>query len=326
MKRRQWLQAGLAAGASAAWPAWAQGEGAWPSRPLKLVVPFPPGSSPDIIGRLCGEALAQALGQPVVIENRAGAGGNVGTGAVAKAAPDGYTWLFTIQGPLVTAPFLKKNLGYDPVRDLAPVSLIATSPNVLLVHPSVGAANVADFVRAAKERAGQFNYGSVGAGSASHLAMELFKARAGIDLVHVPYQGFPQIVNAMLAGEIQAAFMVPGIAMGQVRAGKLQALGVTTLERAASLPDMPTLAEQGYAGFEAISWQAVLAPAGTPPPIVARVSRELERIVKTDEVRQRMLALYFSAAGGSPEGLAQVMTTERERWARVIQAAGVQPE
>ena len=330
MKRRQWLQAGIAGAASAALPVWAQGGSAaaadWPSRSVRLMVPFPAGSSPDIIGRLVGEALAQTLGQPVVIENRPGAGGNVGTGVIAKAAPDGYSLLFTIQGPLVTAPSLKKNLGYDPARDLAPVSLIATSPNVLLVDPSLGANNVADFVRIAKQRGGQLNYGSVGMGSASHLAMELFKTRADIDLVHVPYQGFAQIVNAMLAGEIQAAFMVPGIAMGQMRAGKLKALGVTTLERAASLPDMPTLAEQGFAGFEAISWQAVLAPAGTPRPIVERLSREIERIVKTDAARERMLALYFSPVGSTPQGLADVMASERERWAKVIQAAGVQPE
>lgn len=323
MQRRRVLQAAAAGAASVALPSWAQ---AWPARPIKLVIPFPAGSSPDIIGRLVGEPLGQALGQPVVVDNRPGAGGNVGTGAVAKAPPDGYTFLFTIQGPLVTAPLLARNLGYDPVKELAPVSLVATSPNVLVVDPKLEAASVADFVRIAKQRKGQLNYGSVGNGSAAHLAMELFKARAGIDLVHVPYQGFPQVVNAILAGQVQAGFMVPGIAMGQVRAGKLKALGVTTLGRAASLPDLPTLAEQGYPGFEAISWQAVLAPAKTPKPIVDRVSAELVRIIKSADVRGRMLGQYFSAAGTAPEGLAGLMKTERERWAQVIKAAGVQPE
>ncbi|MFL6661524.1 MAG: Bug family tripartite tricarboxylate transporter substrate binding protein [Rhizobacter sp.] len=323
MQRRRVLQATAAGAASIALPSWAQ---AWPARPIKLVIPFPAGSSPDIIGRLVGEPLGQALGQPVVVDNRPGAGGNVGTGAVAKAPPDGYTFLFTIQGPLVTAPLLARNLGYDPVKELAPVSLVATSPNVLVVDPKLEAASVADFVRIAKQRKGQLNYGSVGNGSAAHLAMELFKARAGIDLVHVPYQGFPQVVNAILAGEVQAGFMVPGIAMGQVRAGKLKALGVTTLGRAASLPELPTLAEQGYPGFEAISWQAVLAPAKTPKPIVDRVSAELVRIIKSADVRGRMLGQYFSAAGTAPEGLAGLMKTERERWAQVIKAAGVQPE
>ncbi|HJV60504.1 MAG TPA: tripartite tricarboxylate transporter substrate binding protein [Albitalea sp.] len=323
MRRRHLLQASAAQAALLAMPSFAQ---TWPARPIKLVVPFPPGSSPDIIGRLVAEPLGQALGQPIVVDNRPGAGGNLGTGVVAKAEPDGYTFLFTIQGPLVTAPLLSKRLGYDPVKELAPVSLVATSPNVLVVDPKLGANTLADFVRIAKQQKGQLNYGSVGNGSASHLAMELFKARAGIDLVHVPYQGFPQVVNAILAGQVQAGFMVPGIAMGQVRAGKLKALGVTTLGRAASLPELPTLVEQGYPGFEAISWQAVLAPAKTPRPIIERVSNELVRIIKGADVRSKMLGQYFSAAGTAPEGLDVLMKTERERWARVIKAAGVQPE
>ena len=246
--------------------------------------------------------------------------------AVAKAEPNGYTFLFTIQGPLVTAPLLSKSLNYDPFKDLAPVTLVATSPNVLVVDPKLGACTLAEFVRAVKERQGQLNYGSVGNGSASHLAMELFKTRAGLDIVHVPYQGFPQVVNAILAGQVQAGFMVPGIAMGQVRAGKLNALGVTTLGRSGSLPELPSFVEQGYADFEAISWQAVLAPAGTPKPIIERVSRELIRIIKSDAVRGKMLGQYFSAAGTAPEALAGLMKTERERWAKVIRAAGVQAE
>jgi tripartite-type tricarboxylate transporter receptor subunit TctC len=323
MHRRHVLQAAAAGAASLAWPAFGQ---PWPARPVKLVVPFPAGSSPDIIGRLVAEPLGAALGQPIVVDNRPGAGGNLGTGVVAKAEPDGYTFLFTIQGPLVTAPLLSRNLGYDPVKELAPVSLVATSPNVLVVAPGLGANSVADFVRIARQKRGELNYGSVGNGSASHLAMELFKTRAGVDLVHVPYQGFPQIVNAILAGQVQAAFMVPGIAMGQVRAGKLKALAVTTLGRAASLPELPTLAEQGYPAFEAISWQAVLAPAKTPRPIVDRVASELVRIIKSADVRGKMLGQYFSAAGTAPEALAGLMKTERDRWAQVIKAAGVQPE
>jgi tripartite-type tricarboxylate transporter receptor subunit TctC len=323
MQRRHVLQAAAAGVASLALPSFAQ---AWPARPIKLVVPFPAGSSPDIIGRLVAEPLAQALGQPIVVDNRPGAGGNVGTGAVAKAEPDGYTFVFTIQGPLVTAPLLSRNLGYDPVKELAPVSLVATSPNVLVIDPKLSATSVADFVRIAKQKKGELNYGSVGNGSAAHLAMELFKARAGLDIVHVPYQGFPQVVNAILAGQVQAGFMVPGIAMGQVRAGKLKALAVTTLGRAASLPELPTLAELGYPGFEAISWQAVLAPAKTPRPIIDRVSQELVRIIKSADVRGKMLGQYFSAAGTAPEALAGLMKTERDRWAQVIKTAGVQPE
>ena len=327
MQRRHFMQTSIvgavALGAPSFAPAVSQG---WPSRPIKLVVPFPPGSSPDYIARLVAEPLARALGQPVVIDNKPGAGGEIGTGAVARATPDGYTLLFTIQGPLVTAPMLKKGLNYDPSKDLAPVTLVATSPNVLVVEPKLGANTLAEFVRIAKEKNGQLNYGSVGIGSASHLAMEWFKTRAGIELVHVPYQGFPQVVGAILAGEVQAGFMVPSIAMGQIRAGKLKPLGVTTLGRSASLPDYPSLNEQGYADFEAISWQAVLAPAATPKAIVDRVASELIRIVKSDEVRGKMLSQYFSAAGTAPEALAGLMKSERERWAKVIKAAGVKPE
>ncbi|WP_442953194.1 Bug family tripartite tricarboxylate transporter substrate binding protein [Paucibacter sp. XJ19-41] len=320
MQRRHLLQA---VAASWALPALAQ---AWPSRPIKLVVPFPGGSSPDIIARAIAEPLAASLGQPVVIDNRPGAGGNIGTGAVAKAEPDGYTLLFTIQGPLVTAPLLSSKLAYDPVKELQPIGLVATSPNVLVVDPKLGAQTLADFVRIAKERKGQLNYGSVGNGSAAHLAMESFKQRAGIDLVHVPYQGFPQVVNAILAGQVQAGFMVPGIAMGQVRAGKLKALGVTSMGRVGSLPELPTLAESGYAGFEAISWQAMLAPARTPAPIVQRLSTELVRIIKSDEVRGKMLSQYFSAAASTPDALAALMKSERGRWGQMIKAAGVVAE
>ena len=254
MQRRRFVQTSVAhlavaAGAAGAsmlcLPAFAL---AWPSRPIKLIVPFPPGSSPDTIARLLAEPLGRALGQTVLIDNKPGAGGEIGTGLAARAEPDGYTLLFTIQGPLVTAPMLKKSLNYDPLKDLAPITLVATSPNVLVVDPKLGASTLADFVRVAKQKKGQLNYGSVGVGSASHLAMELFKTRAGIDLVHVPYQGFPQVVGAILGGELQAGFMVPGVAIGQIRAGKLNALGVTTpvaparcrCTRASSSRVMPT--------------------------------------------------------------------------------------
>jgi tripartite-type tricarboxylate transporter receptor subunit TctC len=275
---------------------------------------------------LIGDPLARALGQPLVIDNRPGAGGNLGTGLVAKAEPDGYTFLFTIQGPLTTSPMLFKNLAYDPVKDLAPVTLVATSPNVLIVDSKLGVNNLADFVKLAKQRKGELNYGSVGNGSAAHLAMELFKTRADIDLVHVPYQGFPQVMNAILGGQVQAAVMVPSIAIAHIKSGRVKALGVTTLGRVGSLPDMPTFAEQGYPGFEAISWQAVLAPANTPKAIIDRVSTELIRIIKSDDVRGKMNSQFFSAAGTAPDGLAGLMRTERTRWGAVIKAAGVQPE
>ncbi|KQV94466.1 tripartite tricarboxylate transporter substrate binding protein [Rhizobacter sp. Root1221] len=321
MQRRDLI---IAAGLAAS--PWFARAAAWPSQPLRLIVPFPAGSSPDIVARLLAESLAPALGQPVVVDNKPGAGGNLGTAVAAKSPPDGNTWLFTIQGPLVTAPLLSKRLPYDPVRDLAPVCLVATSPNVLVVDPHLGVDNLADFVRLAKQNHGAWNYGSVGNGSASHLAMEWFRTRTGIDLVHVPYAGFPQVVNAILGGQVQAGFMVPGLAMAQVRAGKLRALGVTSLGRVASLPDLPALTELGHPGFEAISWQAVLAPAGTPAPVIDRMSRELIRIIKGNDFRTKLLAQYFTAAGTTPDALKGLIVTERDRWAKVIRAAGVQPE
>ncbi len=313
----------LAATALAAWPARAQG---WPERPIRLVVPFPAGSSPDLIARMLALLLGAALGQNLVVDNRPGAGGEIGTGAVAHAQADGYSLLLTIQGPLVTAPLLNRHLPYDPAKDLQPIGLVATSPNLLVIEPKLGVASLADFLQLARSKPRQLNYGSVGNGSAAHLVMEAFMARAGIALTHVPYPGFPQVVNAMLAGQVQACFMVPGAAMGQVRAGKLLAIGVSSLERMAALPDLATMAELGFAGFEATSWQALLAPARTPAAIVDRLARELQTILRSDAMRDRLQALYFTAASSSPEGLARLMATERLRWAGVIKAAGVEPE
>ena len=300
--------------------------GSWPSRPVRLVVPFPGGSSPDLVARYLAEPLAHALGQPVVVDNKPGAGGNIGTGAVAKAAPDGHTLLFTIQGPLITAPLLAKSLPYDPQRELRSVSFIASSPNVLVVPPSLGVETLAQFVALARRRAGELNYGSVGNGSAAHLAMASFIARAGLAMVHVPYAGFPQVVSAMLAGQIHAGFMVPAIAMPQVRAGKLKALAVTSAGRFGALAELPTVAESGYPGFEATSWQALLAPAGTPEAIVRRLSDEVVRIVRGEAFRRELLPLFFSAAGTSPEGLDSLMRDERQRWGALIKQLKLERE
>lgn len=322
--RRQALRILAATAATASLPAFA--DAAWPTRPIRMVVPFPAGSSPDLIARIVTEKLAAVLGQPVVVENRPGAGGNIGTGLVAKAAPDGYTLLFTINGPLVTAPSLYRHLSYDPMKQLAPVTLVATSPNVLVVDARLPAHTLREFVALAKARPGVLNYGSVGNGSAAHLAMEQLKAAAGIDLQHVPYAGFPQITTAMVGGQVQAGFMVPAIAMPMVTAGKLRVLAVTSAGRTGVLPSVPTVAESGYPGFEAISWQAILAPAGTPAPIVDRLYRELVRIIGSDDVRERMRAQYFVPAGTAPASLRQTMVTEKARWDKVIRAANVQPE
>ncbi len=322
--RRQLLQ--LGAGFCTLGPTWAQQQALWPTRAIKLVVPFPGGSSPDLVARALAEPLSQALGQPVLVDNRAGAGGNIGTASVAKSVPDGYTLLFTTQGPLVTAPLLNRRLPYEPLKDLQPISWIASAPNVLVADAKLGLRDTADLIRRAKARRGELNYGSVGQGSASHLAMEAFMARAGISLTHVPFAGFAQVLNALLSGLIQLAWMVPGPALSQLKAGRLQALGVSSLGRMAALADVPTLAEQGFKDFEALSWQALLAPAGLSPAILKRLSAEVQRIVRSDEFRSRLLAQAFSVVGASPEGLALHMAAERKRWGQVIQAAGVQPE
>ncbi len=240
---------------------------------------------------------------------------------VARAPADGYTLLYTINGPLVTAPTLyKKTLGYDPVKDLAPISLIATSPNVLIVHASFTGNTVADFIQYAKRQSGGLNYGSVGPGSASHLAMELFKKQADVALVHVPYAGFPQVVTAVMAQDIQAAFMVPAIAMTQVKSGKVKALGLTSTSPVDALPGIIPLAAQGFPGFEAISWNAVLAPAGTPPDILNRLSMELAALLGTQEIQEKFAAQYFSAIGSSPAELQHMMSQEKIRWDAVIDA------
>ena len=292
----------------------------WPDRPIHLVVPFPPGSSPDLLARTLAEPLGEVLGQAIVVDNKPGAGGNIGTRMVAQSKPDGYTLLYTINGPLVTAPTLyKKTLGYDPLTDLAPVTLVATSPNVLTVPADLPASSVQEFVQLARERAGALNYGSVGAGSSAHLAMEMFKHEAGIDLAHIPYSGFPQIISAIIGGDVQAGFMVPAIAMPQVRSGKVKALAVTSLEPSDALAGIPTMASQGFPGFEAISWNAVLVPAGTPTPIIERLNSELARIIDTDAVRRQLALQYFTPAPSSPEELAERIRDETARWDPVIE-------
>ncbi|MCK9511494.1 MAG: tripartite tricarboxylate transporter substrate binding protein [Pigmentiphaga sp.] len=316
---RRAVLATLVAGAALAAGPLAQAANDWPNKPMTLVVPFPPGSSPDLIARAVAEPVAASLGQPIVIENKPGAGGNIGTRQVAQAKPDGYTILFTINGPLVTAPRLyQKTLGYDPVKDLAPVSLIATSPNVLVVNPDIPANTLQEFVDLVKSKPGTYNYGSVGPGSASHLAMEMFKSESGTDLLHVPYSGFPQVITAIMAGDVHSGFMVPAIAMPQVEAGKAKALAISSSEPSPLLADVDTVANQGMPGFEAISWQAILVPAGTPEPIVQRLNQEIDAALKDEKVRQLLDKAYFSPVGGSPDVLAQQIQDETGRWTAVI--------
>jgi len=294
----------------------------WPARPVHIIVPFPAGSSPDLIARMLTDKLAQALRQPVIVENKPGAGGNLGTGLVAKAAPDGYTVGLSIPGPLAVNTVLYKKMEYDPFTELAPVTLVGLSPNVLVVNPELGVNSVREFIDYVKAHPGKLNYGSVGNGSASHLTMELLKMQAGLDIVHVPYPGSPQVNAAILANQIQAGFVVPGTAMPLVHSGRIKALAVTSSARSPVLPDLPTVAEAGLPGFESSAWNGIVAPAKTPRPIIERLSRELAAIIRSEEVREKMQRIYFQAIGSSPEGLAELMRSERERWGRVIRQTG----
>jgi tripartite-type tricarboxylate transporter receptor subunit TctC len=294
----------------------------WPAKAVHVIVPFPPGSSPDLIARLLTDKLALALGQPVIIENKTGAGGNIGTGLIAKAEADGYTIGISIPGPLAVNTVLYKKMEYDPFTELAPITLVALSPNVLIVNPSLGVNSVKEFIAYAKERPGKLNYGSVGNGSASHLTMELLKMQAGVDIVHVPYPGSPQVNTAILADQIQAGFVVPGTAMPLVQSGRVKALAVTSATKSPVLPELPTVAEAGYPGFESGAWLGMVAPAKTPRPIIERLNRELVAIIQSADVREKMQRVYFQAIGTTPDGLATLMRAERERWAKVIKQTG----
>lgn len=292
----------------------------WPQRPIQMVVPFPAGSSPDILARALSEPLSKALKQTIIIDNRPGAGGNIGTRYVSQAKPDGYTLLLTINGPMVTAPTLyKNNLGYDPLTDLAPVTLVGTSPNVLVVPADSKAQDFDSFIKLAKEYPGALNYGSVGPGSSAHLAMAMLEHEAGIHLEQIPYAGFPQIITALIAGDLQAAFMVPGIAMPHVQAGKIRALAVTSLEETDLLPGIPTVAAQGPADFEAISWDGIFAPAGTPPEIIARLNTELLNILAQDDIKDKFKALYFTPVPSTPQEMTDMIISEKARWDAVIE-------
>lgn len=323
LRRRLNLTAlGLAAALVAA-PAWSQAND-WPSRPIHMVVPFPPGSSPDTLARMVAEPLAEKLGQPVVVENKAGAGGNIGTRQVAKAKPDGYTILLTINGPIVTAPALYKNtLGYDPEKDLQPISMVGTSPNVLVVPADAPADNVQQFVDRARAQPGKLNYGTVGPGSSSHLGMAMLEQEAGISLLQVPYTGFPQVITSIVAGDVHAGFMVPGVAMPQVNAGKVKVLGITSLEESDVLPGLPTVASQGFPGFESISWDALFVPAGTPADIVAKLNRSVLEVLAMPKVKRQMATLYFTPAPTSPAEAEEMIQREKAKLTALIEKLGL---
>jgi len=297
----------------------------YPSRPVRIVVPFAAGGPNDIIARLVGQKLAEALGQQVVVDNRPGAGGNIGTDAVAKAAPDGYTLLSAGPGSLIMNPLMAK-VPYDTARDFAPVSLMASAPNVLVVHPSVPAATVRELIALARAQPGRLNYASGGTGSSAHLAPALFAAMAGIDLTHVPYKGTGPGLNDLLGGQVQLAiFGIPPL-LPHIKSGRLRALAVTGKRRSSELPDVPTVDEAGVPGYEVSPWYGLLAPAGTPPPIVARLASEVTKIVRAADMREKLAAQGAEPGGGTPEEYAAVIRSETVLWTRVIREAGIKSE
>jgi len=295
-----------------------------PSRPIRLVCPIV-GGTVDALARLVQPKLQEAWGQPVVVETKAGSGGNIGADFVAKSPGDGHTVLVAFTGPITVNPTLYGNLPYDPLKDLVPLSLSVSAPQYLVVHPSVPARTVAEFIAHAKSQAGKINYGSIGIGGASHLTMEMMKSAAGIDLLHVPYKGSAPAVTDLLAGQVQASFLIAGNVLPHLKTGKMRALASTGRARFASTPEVPTMIESGFADFEATGWIGFMAPGTTPRPVVERWSRELVRIVNLPDVRARLLAMEFEIIASTPEGFADYIRWETPRWSKVIRETGAKP-
>ena len=304
---------------AAALPAFAQ---AWPDRPIKFVMTAPAGSSIDVIGRTIADKLKDRLGQPVIVENKPAAGGTVAVAETAKAPGDGYTMVLAFNGPLSIAPLISK-LPYDVQKDLAPVITTTSQPNVLAINAQVPAKDVKELVAYAKANPGKLNYASVGPGSSSHLNGELLKSLAGIDIVHIPFNGSPPAVTSTVQGETQMLFAVMQPLQPQIQAGKLRALAVTSAKRFALLPDLPTIAESGYPGFVALAWNGVLVPASTPKAIVTRLNAEIDAILKQPDVVQKLNASGFELVGGTPEQFATLIKGESEKWAPIIKSANI---
>ena len=312
----------LVLGLLAAIPAWAQG---WPAKPVHFIVPYPPGGGTDVIARIVQNRLSEALGQTIVIENRGGAGGAVGTEAAAKSAPDGYTFLFTLSSHTIN-PLLYK-LNYDVERDFAPVSLLVSVPQLIAAHPSAPAKTLRELMAAAKERPGFYAYASPGNGTPGHIAAELLKGRTGIDITHVPYKGGAPALADTIAGQVPFLFLTAPAGLPSARSGKLRALAVTTLKRTPAAPEVPTVAEElNLPDYEVDTWLALFAPAKTPEPIIARMQKEVARVVHLPEVKQKLLEQSADPVGSSPEELGRVVRTELKRWAEVIREAGIKLE
>lgn len=299
----------------------------WPQKPIRMVVAGPVGSSVDIAARIIAEALKPVLGQPVIIDNKPAAGGTIGAAEVARAAPDGYTLYLGFNGPLANAPALYTRLAYHPQRDFTPIILTTEQPNLLAVNAEVPAKNLAELIALAKARPGKLNYASVGNGSVSHLGMELLKREAGIDITHIPFNGGPPAVEAVIGGEVQVIFAAPSNLISHIKTGKLRAIAVTSSKRYPFMPTVPTIAESRIPGlekFEAIAWNALLAPKNTPPEIITRLNKATDKVLANPSVRKRLSGVGMYALGGTPEALATWMEAETNKWGEVIRTTGAQ--
>lgn len=304
--------------------AWAQASG-FPHKPLRIIVPYPPGGAVDPLARTIGQKLTEAWGQPVVIDNKPGAGTVIGTQLLAKSPADGHTIIFASSNHAVN-PAMYEKLPYDSVKDFVPITLVALFPLMLTVNPDVPAKNVPELIALLKKQPGRYNFSTAGNGGATHLAGELFKSMAGVFAVHVPYRGSGPSVMSVIGGESQMTFDTVFLQMPQVREGKLRALAVTTSKRSQLAPDVPTMAEAGLPGYEAYTWVGALAPAGTPPDIVLKWQQEIARILQMPDIRARQLAAGLEPVGNTPEQFTQFMRTEMDKWAKVVKRAGIKAD
>ena len=297
----------------------------YPNRPIRLVVPQPPGGPTDIVSRILAQKMSERMGQPINVDNRAGAGSNIGTEIVAKAPRDGHTLVVATVQHIVN-PFLFAALPFDPVRDFAPVSLISKAHIVLITHPESPAHTLRELIAAAKARPGQINWGSAGNGSTSHLAVELFKVNAGADVVHVPYKGTQPALTDLVGGRIPVMFDGVITSLPHIRAGRVRPLAVASLTRSLLLPEVPTMTEAGLPGFEAVGLAALMAPAGTPPEVIARLHREVVAVLQTPEVRERLIAMGLEVVGNSPAEFAEYLRSESVKWGNIIRDAKIRAE
>ncbi|MDR2625299.1 MAG: tripartite tricarboxylate transporter substrate binding protein [Zoogloeaceae bacterium] len=294
----------------------------WPSKPIKLIVPFPPGGACDTIARVYGEKLAEILKQPFIIENKPGAGTAIAAEFVARSSPDGYTLAVAPAGQLTLLPNLNKKVAYDPFRDFAPISLLASVPNIIAASPSLSVNSLQELITLAKEKPGKITYSSCGSGTLCHLTGERFKTQAGVDLLHIPYKGSAPAITALLGGEVDLAFDTQTILSPQIKAGKVKALAITSAERSPLLPNVPTAVESGLPGFVIDGWFSLIAPAATPKEIVKKLNDALNVISQTAEVREKFAAHGLTTLHSTPEELAQRIRTDHAVWAKVIQSTG----